>query len=84
MLRDLTKKLEEWRNDQLRMPLILRGARQVGKSWLVQHFGEQFSSYVEINFDQEPEARTLFINQSNLDLLLEKLQLYKGKKNYSR
>ena len=47
MRRDHLKFLENWRNDPIRVPLLIRGARQVGKSWLVSLFGKEFSSYVE-------------------------------------
>ena len=52
MKRDRFKDLREWRNDPYRKPLILRGCRQVGKSWLVREFGKEFESFVEINFEK--------------------------------
>ena len=53
MQRDLLNNLMDWRNHPLRVPLILRGARQVGKSWLVNEFAKQFTTYIVINFDKE-------------------------------
>ena len=51
MKRDVEKDLLEWKNWPGRMPLLLRGARQVGKTYIVENFGkEHFDSFVEINF----------------------------------
>lgn len=58
--------LSEWAARKSHKPVLLRGARQVGKSTAVRHLGEQFESYVEINFEKQPEYKVLF--QSNLDV----------------
>ncbi len=60
MQRDLLINLNEWALGDHRKPLILRGARQVGKSWLVKKLGKQFDNFIEINFDRNPELTTLF------------------------
>lgn len=80
MKRDLIQQLNEWRIDPLRKPLILRGARQVGKSWLVEEFAKSFPSFVKINFEKQSEAISFFEGDIDIPLLLEKLQLYIGKK----
>lgn len=80
MYRDLLLELNAWRQHPLRKPLILRGARQVGKSWLVREFGKSFSSFVEINFEKEKDAKTFFAGDIKVDELLERLSLYSGKK----
>ncbi len=59
--------LSEWASRKQHKPVLLRGARQVGKSTAVRHLGEKFECYVEINFEKQPEYRTLF--QGNLDVL---------------
>lgn len=59
--------LSEWASRDVRKPVLLRGARQVGKSTAVRHLGEQFDSYVEINFEKQPEYKKLF--QGNLDVM---------------
>ncbi|MFQ5729943.1 MAG: ATP-binding protein [Waddliaceae bacterium] len=79
MKRDLEDKLIEWKDHPLRKPLILRGARQVGKSWLAQRLGETFDCFVEINFDLEDEAKKLFYEDLDTTILLEKIGLYKKK-----
>lgn len=54
--RIIDKYLEEWKNDPERKPLLLRGARQVGKSTAVRHLAEKFNNFVEINFEKTPET----------------------------
>lgn len=57
--------LKEWKDKPGRKPLVVRGARQVGKSFLVQMFArEEYDSLLEINFEREPEAANLFESKS--------------------
>ena len=79
MKRHLLQELENWKIHPLRKPLVLRGARQVGKTWLVKKFGQQFETYIEINFEESPGARGLFEGEFHIPQLLEKLSLYSGK-----
>lgn len=60
MKRDLTNYLKEWKNDEDRKPLLLKGARQVGKSYLARELGNDFQGFVEINFEFEPGLKSLF------------------------
>lgn len=60
MKRLLFYDLLNWRNSSIRMPLLLRGARQVGKTHLVRELGETFEHYVEINFEKNPELAKIF------------------------
>src|SRR5262245_43798106 len=63
MKRWLEEKLYEWKEKPRRLPLLLRGARQVGKSYLVDDFGRKyFESYICINFEKVPEAALSFEN----------------------
>ena len=66
--------LLQWKQSDLRMPLLLRGARQIGKTYAVRHLGASYESFVEINLEKNIEAHKAF--QGNLDpaamiLLLE-------------
>ncbi len=63
--------LDKWKNDRFRKPLILRGARQVGKTYAVRRLGQEFESFVEVNFEKLREAVLLF----EKDLSPEKLIL---------
>lgn len=56
--------LKEWAARAEHKPVLLRGARQVGKSTAVRNLGKTFESFVEINFERQPEYKSLF--QENL------------------
>ena len=60
MYRKALHDLIDWKDRPSRKPLIIRGARQVGKTWLVRKFAGQFGNLVEINFDKNPEKAQLF------------------------
>lgn len=76
MKRDILNELQNWRNDNLRNPLILRGARQVGKSWVIDEFGKQFDNYICINFEKEKSAIALFQGDFRVNELVEKIIVY--------
>lgn len=65
-----------WKNSTNRKPLLLRGARQVGKSWLVNALGKEFKQFVKLNFEREPNLKKLF--EGNLDphKLCEQISLH--------
>jgi uncharacterized protein len=52
--------LTTWKNEAKRKPLLLKGARQIGKTYSVRQFGKHFESFVEINFELVPDAKTIF------------------------
>ena len=79
MKRDALGALDAWSENPLRAPLIIKGARQVGKSWLVQTFGRTFQHYVEINFEKNKVIRNLFQGDIQIARLLETITLYTGK-----
>lgn len=64
-----------WKNAEQRKPLLIRGARQVGKSTAVRNLAKDFKSFIEINFDEEPLLRNLFENIKSIDELLEQLAI---------
>lgn len=80
MKRDVLLSLEQWAKNELRVPLIIRGARQVGKSWIVKEFGLSFDFFIEINFEKHKTINNLFQEDINIPKLLERLSLYTGKK----
>lgn len=69
--------LLEWKNSVDRKPLLIRGARQVGKSSAVRNLALEFHYFVEINFDEEPILQTLFESNLTLDEILEQLSIIK-------
>jgi predicted AAA+ superfamily ATPase len=61
MKRDIDKILNQWKYESNRMPLMIRGARQVGKSYTITEFGKrEFENFVTINFEQQPEYKNCF------------------------
>ena len=73
--RIIDQELEKWRNQRDRKPLLLRGARQVGKSSAVRHLAKSFDHFVEVNFDENPEFSTLFEKSISPAELCEQLTL---------
>ncbi len=71
--RIIDNSLEEWMNDPERKPLLLRGARQVGKSTTVRHLAEKFSNFIEINFEQSPEYRAIFEQNLNIERIVNEI-----------
>ena len=67
--------LDKWKTDPFRKPLILRGARQVGKTYAVRRLGKQFKSFVEINFERLEGAASLFEKDIAPDKLILALSL---------
>ena len=67
--RSIDTELEKWKNDKSRKPILLRGARQVGKTQSVRHLGEKFEFYIEINFESDKRIHSLFTD----DLAPEKI-----------
>ena len=81
MKRNAIDKLIQWKSDPERKPLILRGARQVGKTWLMKEFGKsEYGSFVYFNFDEEEELKSIFEKNKNPHRIVELLSLISGKK----
>jgi predicted AAA+ superfamily ATPase len=68
--------LLEWKNSAVRKPLLLRGARQVGKSWAVEHLGETFDYFIEVNFEKRPEMLDVFQKIHDVHELAATLGMY--------
>ncbi len=51
--RDILASLKQWKNDTHRKPLVLRGARQVGKTTLINEFGKEFDNYLYLNLEKK-------------------------------
>ena len=61
MYRCEIEKLKEWKSSEYRKPLVIKGARQVGKTWLMKEFGRlYYENYVYFNFDEEDELKSIF------------------------
>jgi len=78
MQRDLERDLFNWKDRKDRMPLLLRGARQVGKSYIVEAFGKKaFKNIVTVNFEYRPELKQCFSTFDPVEIL-NKLRLLTG------
>lgn len=79
MKRDIYNKLLQWKNDSNRKPLIITGARQVGKTWIMREFGKnEYVNVVYINCDNEKRIETLLSEDYNIDRILLGLQAISG------
>ena len=81
MKRNAIQALISWKSDDERKPMVLKGARQVGKTWLMKEFGETcYDSYVYFNFDEEDELKSIFETNKNPHRIVELLSLIAGEK----
>lgn len=81
MYRIAIEKLYRWKESRRRKPLIIQGARQVGKTWLMKEFGRSaYRDMVYINFDSNSRMAELFASDLNTDRLIMGIELYAGKK----
>ena len=81
MRRRALNTLKKWKDDSNRKPLILKGARQVGKTWLMKEFGRCcYENYVYFNFDEEAEISSIFKSNKNPNRIIELLSLIAGTK----
>lgn len=81
MYRTAIEKLFKWKESKRRKPLIIEGARQVGKTWLMKEFGRlSYADTVYINFDSNSVMANLFETDLDTDRLIMGLELYAGRK----
>ena len=76
MYREKIKELEEWKNSKDRMPLIIRGARQVGKTWIMKEFGKNnYKKVAYVNFDGNTRMTRLFEGDFDIDRIIQGLKI---------
>ena len=81
MYRYAMENLCEWKNKKNRKPLIIEGARQVGKTWLMKEFGKQeYTNTVYINFDSNSRMAELFSADLDITRILRGIEIYTSKK----
>lgn len=81
MKRNAILKLVQWKNSPERKPMVLRGARQVGKTWLMKEFGQNYyDNYVYFNFDEEDELKSIFETNKNPHRIIELLSMISDEK----
>lgn len=79
MDRKALKQLKEWKNKRNRKPLIIQGARQVGKTWLMKEFGRlEYKKVVYVSFDRNESLKTTFSNTVDISVLISALEIDSG------
>lgn len=74
--RNIDVELLEWKDNPMGKPLLLRGARQVGKSSAVRHFGKEFQFFAEVNFERHKTVKTFFQGDIDIRLIVQKIAIY--------
>ena len=74
--RNIDVELIQWKENKSRKPLILRGARQVGKSSSVRNLAQTYDYFVEVNFDDRPEIKTIFERYNQPSDICEQLSIF--------
>jgi predicted AAA+ superfamily ATPase len=77
--RKIESELLGWKNSENRKPVILRGARQVGKTFIVNRFSNNYDDFIAVNLER-PKDRELFHDFNTGRELIERILLYKGRK----
>ncbi len=79
MKRILYQSLLKWKESKDRKPLIIKGARQVGKTWLMQHFGKnEYKNFVYVNFEASKHLQGIFESNFDTDRILQAVQIETG------
>ena len=79
--RNAIQVLINWKSSEERKPMLLKGARQVGKTWLMKEFGRNYyKSYVYFNFDEEDDLKSIFESNKNPQRIIELLSMIAGEK----
>ena len=81
MNRNAIQDLINWKSGKERKPMVLKGARQVGKTWLMKEFGRNYyNSFVYFNFDEEDELKSIFETNKNPHRIIDLLSMIAGEK----
>lgn len=81
MKRNAMQKLIKWKSSEERKPMVLKGARQVGKTWLMKEFGKNcYANFVYLNFDEEDGLRSIFETNKNPHRIIELLSMITDEK----
>ena len=77
MYRESIASLKKWKEDKFRKPLIVRGARQVGKTWLLQEFGRtSYAKFIYVNFEETPSLQSIFSSDFDIERIITVLQIH--------
>ena len=77
MYRESIVSLMKWKEDKFRKPLIVRGARQVGKTWLLQEFGRtSYAKFIYVNFEETSSLQNIFTGDFDIERIITVLQIH--------
>lgn len=77
MDREKLNDLIAWKNNPMCKPLIVRGARKVGKTWLIKEFGRtQYRQCVYVNFENATNLQDIFLKDFDINRIIQTLQIY--------
>lgn len=80
MKRTVMEELMKWKDDSRKKPLLIRGARQVGKTYTIRQLGDAFEDFQELNFELKPEAKKAFISDLDPQRIIRDLSIFTGKR----
>ena len=76
MKRTIVEKLKKWQKDPNKQPLLIRGARQIGKTYIVREFAkDNYKNYIEVNFEKDKWAKSIFVDDLNPDRILSEIEI---------
>ena len=79
--RMIEQKLLEWKNEEKHRALLITGARQIGKTYIIRQFAKKhYESFLEINFILDGSAASIFDDVSDVNMIITNLTAYAGKK----
>lgn len=76
-VRNIFKQLREWSEKTNRKPLILRGARQVGKTTVVHEFGKEFDDYIYLNLERKGDAAIIETDSDDVERIMQAIYFQK-------
>ena len=75
--RDIIADFKQWKDSPQRKPILLQGARQIGKTWVMEAFGKEcFEQYARFDFDRQPELKSIFQVSKSPERIIKELALY--------
>ena len=81
MEREIIKRLRKWKESKNRKPLIIYGARQVGKTYIIKQFGkENYENLIYVNFEMNQELSSQISESIDAKYIINKLELFYGEK----
>ena len=79
MYRKIEKILAEWTNEARRKPLLITGARQTGKTYIMEKFGrKEFDAVIAVDFEKNPAAKTVFDGDLGPESIIPQLEAFSG------